>query len=199
MEPCLRFGLIVSFLQLQDAATRTPSLPAGWWILNGNREKNKKSYANIILLLWFFFQGNRIAFNTLLLQWSSYQLPWPHSFGTEGSSSRRKRWQVLHISNLTNVRGHKNAPKISPAFQHGDPHHAACKETPHWDPNQTLETAKWIEMVQKWLEIASSASGSLVRWCCWKNHFRTKVHIKFDKIKIIISNTLGTRPPSSGA
>ena len=75
MEPCLRFGLIVSFLQLQDAATRTPSLPAGWWILNGNREKNKKSYANIILLLWFFFQGNRIAFNTLLLQWSSYQLP----------------------------------------------------------------------------------------------------------------------------
>lgn len=108
MEPCLRFGLIVSFLQLQDAATRTPSLPAGWWILNGNREKNKKSYANIILLLCFFFSGKSNCFQhtvaTMIKLWTARS---PHSFGTEGSSSRRKRWQVLHISNLTNVRGQK--------------------------------------------------------------------------------------------
>lgn len=201
MEPCLRFGLIVSFLQLQDAATRTPSLPAGWWILNGNREKNKKSYANIILLLCFFFQGNRIAFNTLLLQWSSYQLPGhltrlvPKALAVAENVDRSFTSATSRMFAAT-----KNGTEnIALLVQHGDPHHAAGKETPHWDPNQTLETAKWIEMVQKWLEIASSASGSLVRWCCWKNHFRTKVHIKFDKIKIIISNTLGTRPRSSGA
>lgn len=201
MEPCLRFGLIVSFLQLQDAATRTPSLPAGWWILNGNRKKKQKNDANIILLLWFFFQGIPDCFqHTVATMIKLSTARSPHSFGTEGSY-RRRRWQVLHISNLTkNIAAKKNATEHIAFFPStfGEPHHAADpKETPHW------EQRKWIEMVQKWLDlIASSASGSLVHpgSLLLKNPFQDDmVHINFYKIKIIISNTLGTRPRSSGA
>lgn len=76
-----------------------------FWMAIG---KKTKKVMQTSFCSYVFFSGKSNCFqHTVATMIKLSTARSPHSFGTEGSSSRRKRWQVLHISNLTNVRGHK--------------------------------------------------------------------------------------------
>ena len=187
MEPCLRFGLIVSFLQLQDAATRTPSLP--FRLMNSESEKNKKNDANIIICSYGFFSGNPglLPSTHCCYHDQSCELPGhltrlvPKARETAENVDRSFTSATSRIFAATK----KCTENIARSFQLGS-HTTRRAKRPHMGPKQTLETAKKKWCI--WLN-CFSASGSLVadRWCCWlKSSYQ--IHSEQDHVALEHNN-----------